>query len=342
MFPIVPRSKAPGVDFCGDDYYGHHYIIRSDAGVYMRSGNLNQGSNIEVFDLHYSCKGGDHYLANNGYFYIINGTNYRRVTNMNTDADSVVYSLHPNCQGGDHYLSMCGKFYIIYKDRGIYRRTTNMNKDENAVEYHLHPSCRDGLYYWGNGQYAYVVKNSVVWGPQYYTTSNMNNNLDRVDKSFAMGVVKFLPGGLATTNGPAFGEWELLKSFENTSHVTVDWSKQVSHQRGAKREKLSSIEHDWNFKVTASYSSGDLAANFAKYQISLEASYGGKSINTTKESWDDVTTVTEKVSVSVPPDQQVCFWQYKVGLGDEDILFCPKMKMTHSKDPPTEIPLKTV
>ncbi|CAB4022424.1 Hypothetical predicted protein, partial [Paramuricea clavata] len=218
----------PGVDLCGDDYYGHHYIIRSDAGVYMRSDNLNKVSNIEVFDLHYSCKGGDHYLANNGYFYIINGTNYRRVTNMNTDADSTVYALHPNCQGGDHYLSMGGKFYIIYKDRGIYRRTTNMNKDENAVEYHLHPSCRDGLYYWGN----------------------MNNNLDRVDNSFAMGVVKFLPGGLATTNGPAFGEWELLKSFENTSHVTVDWSKQVSHQRGAKREKLSSIEHDWNFKIS--------------------------------------------------------------------------------------------
>jgi hypothetical protein len=67
--------------------------------------------------------------------------------------------------------------------------------------------------------------------------------------------------------------------------------------------------------VTANYSSGDLiAANFAKYQISLEASYDGKSVDTTTESWDDVTTVTEKVSVSVPPDQQVCFWQHKVGL----------------------------
>jgi hypothetical protein len=72
----------------------------------------------------------------------------------------------------------------------------------------------------------------------------MNNNSNSVDYSFAMGVVKFLPGGLAITNAPAFGKWELLKNFENTSQVTVDWSKPVSHQRGAKMEKLSSIKHD--------------------------------------------------------------------------------------------------
>ena len=339
MFPIVPHSIAPGVDFCGDD--SNNYIIRSDAGVYMRSDNLNKGSNIEVFNLHYSCKWGHHYLANDGYFYIINDTKYRRVTNMTTDADSVVYSLHLNCQGGDHYLSMCGKFYIIYKDRGVYRRTTNMNKDEDAVEYHLHPSCRDGLYYWGCDEYAYVVKKTSHWGPQYHKTTNMDNNSDNIDHSFAMDVVKFLPGGLATTHGPAFGKWELLKSFENTSDETVDWSMQVSHRTGARRENLSSIEHDWNLKVSESISA-IIPEIFVKYQLSLEASYGGKSVDTTTESWEEATTVREKVSVSVPFGKQVCFWQYKVGLGDKDILFCPKMKMTHSKDPPTAIPLKTV
>jgi hypothetical protein len=342
MFGIVPRSKAQGVDFCGDVINGHHYIIRSDASVYMRSGNLNQGSDIEVFDLHYSCKGGDHYLVNDGYFYIIRGTSFRRVTNLNTDANAVVYPLHPKCQGGDHYLSMCGKFYIIYKDRGVYKRTTDMSKNKDVAEYDLHPKCGNGLYYWGYGEYAYVVTSVGGWGPQYHTTTNMNHDYESTDCSFAMDVVKCVPGGLAITDGPTFGEWELLKSFENTSQATVDWSKEVSHKNGAKKEKLSSIEHNWNIKVSASYSTGDIAAKFAKYQFSLEASYGGKSVDTRKESWDDVTTVTEKVSVSVPPGQQVCFWQYKVGLGDEDILFCPKTKMTNSKDSPTEIPLKTV
>ncbi|CAB3980313.1 Hypothetical predicted protein [Paramuricea clavata] len=342
MFPIVPRSKAHGVDFCGEDYlfYGYHYIIRSDAGVYMRSRNLNEGSNIEVFDLHYSCKGGDHYLANNGYFYIINGTKYRRVTNLNTDANAVAHPLHPNCQGGDHYLSMCGKFYIVYKDRGVYRRTTDMNKDSNAVEYPLHSSCNDGLYYWGCGQYAYVVRNGD-WGPQYHTTSNMNNNSDNIDYSFAIDVVKFLPGGLATTHGRAFGTWKLLKCFENTSQITVDWSKQVSHQTGARRTKLSSIENNWNFTKSGSIG-GVIPEILVKYQLSLNASYGGKSIDTTTESWDDVTTVTETVNVSVSPGEQICFWQYKVGLGGEDFLFCPEMKMTDCKVPPTETPLHSV
>ena len=93
MFSIVPHAIVPGVDFCA--VKGYHYIVRSDAVIYIKTENLNKGSDVKVFDLHYSCKGGNHYLANNGYFYIIKGKSYRRVTNMNTDADSVVQSLHP-------------------------------------------------------------------------------------------------------------------------------------------------------------------------------------------------------------------------------------------------------
>jgi hypothetical protein len=206
MFSIVPHAvAAPGVDFCG--VKGYHYIVRSDAGIYIKAENLNKGSDVKVFDLHYSCKGGDHYLANNGYFYIIKGKNYRRVTNMNTDADSVVLSLHPNCQGGDHYLSMCGKFYVIYKDRGVYRRTTNLNEDTNAVEYSLHPNCKDGLYFWGLDKYAYVIKPLGNWGPQYHKTSNMNHDWDSLDSSFTKHVVDFLPGapGLTATTADDSG-----------------------------------------------------------------------------------------------------------------------------------------
>ena len=198
MFSIVPHSIAPGVDFCA--VKGYHYIVRSDAGVYVKTENLNKGSDAKVFDLHYACKGGDHYLANNGYFYIIKGKSYRRVTNMNTDADSVVYSLHSNCLGGDHYLSMCGKFYFIYLDRGVYRRTTNMTEDEDSVEYTLHPNCRDGLYFWGLDKYAYVIKPPGNWGPQYHKTTNMNHDWDIVDSSSSQCVVDFLPGAPGLTN----------------------------------------------------------------------------------------------------------------------------------------------
>ena len=286
-------------------------------------------------------QGGDHYLAVNDYFYIVSGTSYRRVTDMSTDADAVVYTLHKNCQGGDHYLCMDGKFYILFRDRGVYRRTTNMNKDEDAVEYSLHSSCTDGLYYWGDGEYAYFIKPVGHWGPQYHQTSNLNKNEDHKDFSFGMDVINFLPGGMAIIPGPANGEWKLLKRFKNTSGVDADWSKEISHQKGAKKEKLSSIEHNWNIKVSASYNSGDIAAQFAKLQFSLEKSYGGKRVDTTTESWDDVTTVTEKIRVKVKPGQEVSVWQYKLGFGEEDILFCPKMEMTNSEEPPTSTPLKS-
>ncbi|XP_028408059.1 uncharacterized protein LOC114530657 [Dendronephthya gigantea] len=338
---IVPHSIAKGVDICGDDN-NYLYIVRSDAGVYMQSDNLNKGGNIEVFDLHYACQWGDHYLANDGYFYIVQKDSYRRVTNMNTDADAVVYSLHPHCQGGDHYFSMSGSFYIVYKDRDIYRRTSNMNNDQDAVEYSLNHDCGDGLYYWGYGDYVYFVKPVGEWGPLYHKTSNLNRDSDSNDYSFATDVVNFLPGGIAITKGPAFGEWKLLKSFENESKTPVEWTKEISHQKGAERSKLSSIEHNWNIKVSASYKSGDIAAAFAKYQFSLSASYGGKSVDTTTESWKEVTTVTEKVSLSVAPGQQVYFWQYQLGFGEEDILFCRKMKLTHNHDPPEETPLTIV
>ena len=335
------------MDLCGDG--GYSYIIRSDAGVFMKSDNLNKGSNIEVYNLHYSCRGGDHYLAVNGYFYIVLGTSYRRVTDMSTDADAVVYTLHKNCQGGDHYFCMNGKYYIVFQRRGVYRRTTNMNKDEDAVEYSLHSSCRDGLYYWGDGGYAYFIKPVGQWGhsyhfnflPQYHQTSNLNKNEDKKDFSFGMDAVIFLPGGMAIIPGPVYGEWKLLQGFKNTSGVDANWSKEVSHQKGAKKEKLSSIEHNWNIKVSASYSSGDIAALFAKFQFSLEESYCGKSVDTTTESWEDVTTVTEKISVKVKPCQEVSVWQYKLGFGGEDIVFCPRMEMTNSKKPPTSIPLKS-
>ena len=198
MSGILSYPFSPGLNFCG--VYGYHYIVHSDLGKYMKTKNLNEGDDVKLYDLHYSCRGGDHYLATDGYFYVIKGENYRRVTNMNNDADSVVYSLHPNCQGGDHYLSMCGKFYVIYKNKGVYRRTTNLNNDEDAVEYSLHPNCKDGLYFWGLGEYAYIIKPPGSWGPLFHKTSNMNQDRDSLDSSFTNRIKKFLSGAAEYTN----------------------------------------------------------------------------------------------------------------------------------------------
>nr|XP_028559464.1 uncharacterized protein LOC114582539 isoform X1 [Podarcis muralis]XP_028559465.1 uncharacterized protein LOC114582539 isoform X1 [Podarcis muralis]XP_028559466.1 uncharacterized protein LOC114582539 isoform X1 [Podarcis muralis] len=283
MPEIVPKNKAPGVDFCGVHEY--YYIVRSDLGCYMRSTNFHEGKDLEVFSLHSSCQGGDHYLAHeDDLFYIIKGDNYRRVSNMNADLGSVVYSLHPNCRGGDHYLSAFGSFYIIFQKRGVYRRVSNMHDDTDAIEYTLHPTCKDGLYYWGIKNYYYFVKPHDEWGVQYYRCTDFHGNLDAVTYSFHRDVVNMLPGGMAISQGPAYGKWEAIKTISNDSNTPIVWNKKITKKVGYNKQKMSSVEHNWKVSMTASYQSGALTEAIAKYQFSLTAEYGGKSVNTEQET----------------------------------------------------------
>ncbi|XP_069490139.1 uncharacterized protein [Ambystoma mexicanum] len=338
MFGIVPKSKAPGVDLCGvKDYY---YIVRSDMNCYMKSSNFNKGKDLNVYSLHQSCRGGEHYLAyQDDLFYILKGTNYRRVSNMNTDSDAVVYSIHPNCQGGDHYLSAFGYIYVIFQNKGTYRRVTSLNTDGDAEEYSLHPECRNGLYYWGVQNYYYFVKPHDEWGVQYYRCTNFNTNEDGTSMSFHNDVINFLPGGLSLTLGPAYGIWDCIKTMSNDSQTAITWSKKITRKVGYTREKMSSIEHNWNVSMTASYSAGDLTAAFAKYQFSVTAQYGGSSVNTETENWSEATDVEESVNLTLQPGQKMYVWQYKLGLGKQDVLFCRDMKFDDDPSPPTEIPL---
>lgn len=231
MPAIVPKSKAPGVDFCGVDEY--YYIVRSDLGCYMRSTNFNEGKDLNVYSLHPFCQGREHYLAHEAdLFFIIKGETYRRVSSMNTDTDAVVHNLHPNCQGGDHYLSAFGYFYIVFQSKGVYRRVTCLNTDSDAVEYSLHPSCRDGLYYWGIKGHYYFVKPHDQWGIQYYQTTNFNAIEDDETYSFHPDVLNFLPGGLAITQGSAFGTWEAIKTISNDSNTPITWNKKITRKGG--------------------------------------------------------------------------------------------------------------
>lgn len=335
---IVPHSKAKGIDFCGtEDYY---YIVRSDVGVYMKSSNFNEGSDIEIFDLHLSCRNGENYLASEeGYFYIIKGDSYRKVSNMNTDGDAQVFALHPNCRGGDSYYSINDYFYIVFLDKGVYRKTSNMNEDSDAQEFSIHDNCKNGLYYWGTDKYVYFVESGFEWGVEYHKTSNMNEDSDGQTFSMHKSVVNFLPGGVAIAEGTTFGKWELAKSFVNSSDSTVHWVKEVTHQQGVKKSALSSIEHNWSIKTTASFSTGNLSGAFAQKQFSLEVQYGGKKVDTTSQSWNDVKTVKETIDVTLEPHQQVWIWFYVLGLGTVDILFCRDMQSTNTSEPPTNDPL---
>ncbi|KAL1006326.1 hypothetical protein UPYG_G00070850 [Umbra pygmaea] len=336
MKGIIPKSKAKGTDFCGVG--GYYYIIRSDLGCFMQSSNFNKGYDITIFSLHPACQNGDHYLGSgDGYFYIIKGNSYRRVTNLETDSGAEVYSLHPNCQRGDQYLSAFGNYYIIFQGKGTYRRTKNLNEDSEAVEYDLHPNCRNGLYYWGLPDHYYFLKPVSDGGVEYYKGTNFNKDECVAVYSVHPDVVNFLPGGLSVTIGPSFGIWENIKSIINDSNTPVKWQNKINKKFGYNKEKMSQITHNW--KMTASAETGELAKLIVKLQFSFSAEYGGSHVSTRNESWNDVTEVEEQLTVQLKPNASFYLWQYKLGLGQEPVLFCRDLKIDDVPHPPTEVPL---
>ncbi|XP_073501802.1 uncharacterized protein [Phyllobates terribilis] len=335
---ILPKNLTKGVDLCGVDI--HYYIVRSDLACYMRSTNFHSGDNLEVFSLHPSCRGGDHYLAHkDGLFYIIKGSQYRRVKNMTTDEDSIVYPLHRNCQKGDHYLTAFGYFYIIYQGRSVYRKTKNLSEDTDSIEHPLHPNCRDGLYYFGVADFYYFVKPHDKWGIQYVKSTNFNIDDNSQTFSFHPSVIPFLPGGLGVSKGSAYGEWSCIKTISNDSGTPVEWKKSITKKIGYEKEKMSSIEHNWNVSATVSAETGDLTALITKSQFSLTAEYGGSSVNTEKETWSEATEIEETIAVTLQPHKKIYVWSYQLGLGKEPVLHCRDMKISAKPDPPTDIPL---
>ncbi|XP_067300949.1 uncharacterized protein [Pseudorasbora parva] len=341
MNNIIPKSKAKGTDICSVSKY--YYIIRSDLGYYMKIGSINKGSDISIFSLHPSCQNGDHYLGSgDGSFFIIKGDSYRKVTDLTTDSDAKVYCLHPICQGGDHYFSAFGKFFIIFQEKGTYRTTTNLTLNSDAVVMTLHPNCRNGLYYWGMSNDCFFLKPVSKWGVEYYKGTDFSKDKCIGVYSVHPDVVNFLPGGLSVTKGPAFGIWENIKTITNDSNTPVEWQKKINKKVGYNKEKMSEITHNWNIAASASIESGDLAALIVKSQFSISAEYGGSHLSTKSDSWNEMTEEEEQLTFELKPNKSLYLLQYKMGFGEEPVLFWRDLKIDNEPNPSTEVPLPPV
>ncbi|XP_067299094.1 uncharacterized protein [Pseudorasbora parva] len=346
MTGIIPRSKAKGTDIFGAGEDG--YIIRSDLGCYMKTSDLNKGSDISIFSLHPSCRNGDHYLSDHkSSFFIIKGNSYRRVTDLTIDSDAEVFSLHPDCRGGDHYLATNYDFYIIFQEKATYRVTTNMNENLSAVEYDLPPDWRNGLYYWGMADCCYFLKPASEWGVEYYKGGELSRDyLIILFKKMLSGVysvhpdvLTFLPGGLSVTKGPSFGRWEIIKTITNDSNTPVTWQKKINKKVGYNKEKMTEITHNWKKGVSSTVEYRALSKLITKVQLSLSTEYGGSHVSTEKESWEEATEEEEQLSFELKPNESVYLWQYKLGFGEDPVLFCRDLKITSDPNPPTEVPL---
>ncbi|KAJ7313029.1 hypothetical protein JRQ81_004292 [Phrynocephalus forsythii] len=316
-----------------DDYY---YIIRSDLGLYMRSTNFHEVKDIHIFTLHNSVRGGDHYLSHkDDLFYIIKGDSYRRVTNLNKDSAAVVYTLHPNCRKGDHYFSAGDYFYIIFKAKRIVRRVTNMHEDTRARTFPIHSALKNGLYYWGTASWTYCVKGSNKWGVKYQRTTNFEKNTNPITYSFHGDVVNFLPGGVAVTFGKSFSLWQRVSVIVNEASTNVTQEYSITRKVGYVKEKTKTIERNWKVSASATVGTGELALLLVQAQFSLETSFGGSNVDTTSEPWSAAIEITDKITFTVSSKQSIYVWQYKMGLGKEDILYShTALAFTNTAVPP--------
>ena len=101
---------------------------------------------------------------------------------------------------------------------------------------------------------------------------------------------------------------------------------------------MSCIEHNWSIEIEAKYQSGLLSEAISKYQFSLKAKYGGKSVNTEQQQWSSMTEESETLKLHIKPRSKMYVWHYQMGFGQEENLFSPDLEITEDSNPPDAEP----
>ena len=365
---IVPHGKAKGTDFCGA-YWS--YIVRSDLRCYMRSPtkDFHEGRDNTIRPLHPSCSEGDHYMAylykpatfsregGMQLFFVIKGDKFRRVTDLTADTNAVTGTLHEKCQKGDFYLAAPGgTFIIIFAKAWKYTVVSDLKTARGEKSFRLDENCTRGLYYWASADdedrvWYHLVKQDDTFGVQMHHTTDLRTDANARDESFNASVMNFIPGGVAVTMGPAFGVWEPARdAIVNNTNSTYKETIEISRKIGSKKAAFHSVQHNWDFKASASteikggIDLWKLTEATLKQQFSFEASYGGKLIDTTQEDWSEEHTVKKITDVTIKPGESMHFWRFKLGFkkGEiaQDVLYPGgELRMTKTATKPTDIPL---
>ncbi|XP_034643300.1 uncharacterized protein LOC117885882 [Trachemys scripta elegans] len=339
---LVPHKDAPGTDVFYNQ--GGFFIIRSDLGCYLWTEDLKSGTGIKIQRLHPACQGGDHYLSDNKNppnIYIIKGDSYRVVKDLSTDAEAEVRELDSSCHGGDHY-TYCGSwFYIISQKKGSLDYVCDLSTPISGGRTPLEPECSKGLFYFTIDNLPTLIKLDEKWGAQCYLYKEFFSNHPRFS-SIHPNVLNFFPGGLALVKGASTGGWECIKTLHNDSDSSITWSDKVTCKVGYAKQQMSSIEHNWSISAEMSIGAGELTKLITQFQFSFKTEYGGRSIRTDQEDWNEAREEEESIQVTLEPKKNLYIWQYRLGIGHKPILFCRDVQFTKENNPPDRIPLPPV
>ncbi|XP_015268240.1 PREDICTED: uncharacterized protein LOC107111739 [Gekko japonicus] len=332
MATVASRTDSPGTDV----FVTRHgaFVVRSDLGCFLQALDFCSGQDIKVWELHPACRGGDHYVGDpsSSAVYLLRGDAFFKVPDLSSEPPTGALPLHPSCRGGDHYTFCEDRFSIFFLTRGIVLSVADLATGGSAKEISLEPAFTDGLYYYGSDANRLACfrmdAERGLCGHAWSTAG------DEEVFSVHPDVLSFLPGGLAVVYGPAFGVWECLTLMSNASDLPVPSSQEITRKVGYSKKALSQ-----KFSISGSLDPESLTVSLLQSQFSLPAAHGGMGLRTEQEEWEEVSEEEEPLRVFLQPRQKLYWWQYRLGLGKEPILFCRALKVTRSPSPPTHIPL---
>ena len=351
---IVPHTNplAKGVDICGNET--SVYIIRSDLSCYMKCDchldfpKGQDGQKFEIYPLHPSFAFGDHYLVGpKDTFYIIKNNQFIVASDLSapTTIPMVSQDLSPLCQNGENYLFIQNYFMITKKDQYILTSDLTSNSPEQTgTVYGVY--LQYGKYYFGARSQINVITENPDWGVIFTLTSSLSSSGQ--DHYVYPDVINFLPGGISVALGTTAPKWQLLKTFTNSKDgAALSWSEKITKTVGFNKSSFQSIEQNWEVTSSVSmgtkFESGFLLKNVIETQFSLTTSFGGASIQSKQEDWNEAYTVEEQLSTTIQPGKSVYIWQFRLGLkGSDDVLFCRDLQITDTSVPPSNIPLPLI
>lgn len=332
MATVASRTDSPGTDVFATRHGA--FIVRSDLGCFLQTLDFRSGQDIKVWELHPACRGGDHYMGDpsSSAIYLLRGDTFLRVLDLTSEPSAQALPLHPSCQGGDHYTFCEDRFFVFFLGRGIVLSVADLATGSSAKEIHLEPGFTEGLYYYGSDA-AHLACFRV--DAENGLCAHLRSTVGHQEVfSVHPDVLAFLPGGLAVIYGPSFGVWEFLKLISNATDLPMPSSDEITRKVGYSKRALSQ-----KFSISGTLDPESLIVSLLQSQFALPAAHGGIGLRTEQEEWEEVAEEEEPLRVILQPRQKLYWWQYRLGLGKEPILFCRSLKVTRSPAPPTHIPL---
>ncbi|XP_067399550.1 uncharacterized protein [Emydura macquarii macquarii] len=333
MAGIAPRALCPGTDVFATPH--GFFVVRSDVGCFLQAPACHAPGTVAIQGLHPACRGGHHYVgeASGTAVCILRGDTFHRAPDLSAAPSPGALPLHLTCRGGDHYASWGGRFSIVFLARGVVLSVADLTTGAEAEETPLAPAARHGLYYYAPGatHLAFLAMDEQQGLCSQICSSTGHREVLPVHAD----VASFLPSGLASVHGSAFGAWERVQLIQNETDEPLPGSHEITRKVGRVEEKLA----NWTFAGASSPAPVELSVALLQAQFSLPPAYGGLGLRTEQEEWEAVVEEGEELRVILQPRQKLYWWQYVLGLGQRPLLFCRGLKVTRSPAPPTNVPL---